>query len=287
MLYYLSEQPDLLGVSETQLNANTTFNTELINYKIYQTDSPTPAGGVALYVSKALTWFPRSDITLDMAFVESEKNTSWLAVSTNIQVQILMNLNGKLDVTMKLFNPNKYQLYILGDMNIDLFKSDSHSPTEAYLDMLYSNNLLLIITTPTRLTYHSATLIDHIYTNSTSKIVSAIIIVDISYHLPVVCVANIPVKKHNPIKYYRDYNNFVQESYLRDINVVNWNAIYSNDLHETTTKITDLIKSITDKHAPIRQLSQNKQKLCTKPWISNVIIHSKYFLCSDWLKAHF
>lgn len=57
MLYYLSEQPDLLGVSETQLNANTTFNTELINYKIYQTDSPTPAGGVALYVSKALTWF--------------------------------------------------------------------------------------------------------------------------------------------------------------------------------------------------------------------------------------
>ena len=194
--------------------------------------------------------------------------------------------NGKLDVTMKLFNPNKYQLYILGDLNIDLFKSDSHSPTEAYLDMLHSNNLLLIITTPTRLTYHSATLIDHIYTNSTSKIVSAIIIVDISYHLPVVCVTNIPVKKHNPIKNYRDYCNFVQESYLRDINVVNWNAIYSNDLHETTTKITDLIESITDKHVPIRQLSQKKQKLCTKPWMSNVIIHSKYFLCSDWLKAH-
>ena len=110
---------------------------------------------------------------------------------------------------------------------------------------------------------------------------------DISYHLPVVCVTNIPVKKHNPIKYYRDYSNFVQESYLRDINVVNWNAaIYSNYLHETTTKITDLIKSVADKHAPIRQLSQKKQKLCTKPWISNVIIHSKYFLSSDWLKAH-
>ena len=32
MLYSLSEQPDVLGVSETRLNANTTFNTELINY---------------------------------------------------------------------------------------------------------------------------------------------------------------------------------------------------------------------------------------------------------------
>ena len=159
-------------------------------------------------------------------------------------------------------------------MNIDFFKCDSHPPTEAYLDMLYSNNLLPIITKPTRLTYHSATLIDHIYTNSTSKIVSGIVMVDISDHLPVVCVTNIPVKKHNPIKYYRDYSNFDQESYLQDINAVNWNAIYSNDLHETATKITDLIKSIADKHAPIRQLSQKKQKLCAKPWITNGILKS-------------
>ena len=109
---------------------------------------------------------------------------------------------------MKLFNPNKYQLYILGDMNIDFFKCDSHPPTEAYLDMLYSNNLLPIITKLSHLTYHSATLIDHIYTNSTCKVVSGIVMVDISDHLPVVSVTNIQVKKHNPIKYYRDYSNF-------------------------------------------------------------------------------
>ena len=85
--------------------------------------------------------------------------------------------------------------------------------------------------------------------------------VDISDHLPVVCVTNIPVKKHNPIKYYRDYSNFDQESYLQDINAVNWNAICSNDLHETATKITDLIRSIADKHAPIRQLSPPKNEI--------------------------
>ena len=39
-------------------------------------------------------------------------------------------------------------------------------------------------------------------------------------------------------------------------------------------KITDLIKSIANKHAPIRQLSQKKQKLCTKPWIANGILKS-------------
>ena len=32
--------------------------------------------------------------------------------------------------------------------------------------MLYSNNLLPLITKPTRLAHHTSTLIDHIYTNS-------------------------------------------------------------------------------------------------------------------------
>ena len=41
---------------------------------------------------------------------------------------------------------NTYQLYILGDMNIDFLKYNSHGLTEEYLDMLHSNNIL-----PTRI----------------------------------------------------------------------------------------------------------------------------------------
>ena len=78
MMYSLSEQPGVLGVSETSLNANTTFNSELISYNICQADSPTAAGGVALYVSKALTSFPRTGITLDMPLVESV----WVEIAT-------------------------------------------------------------------------------------------------------------------------------------------------------------------------------------------------------------
>lgn len=40
----------------------------------------------------------------------------------------------KFNETTKQFNANKYQLYILGEMNIDLFKCNTHPPTEAYLD---------------------------------------------------------------------------------------------------------------------------------------------------------
>ena len=39
-------------------------------------------------------------------------------------------------------------------------------------------------------------------------------------------------------------------------------------------KTTDLLKSIAKKHAPIRQMSQRKQKLSTMPWITNGIFKS-------------
>ena len=47
-------------------------------------------------------------------------------------------------------------------MNINFLKFNEHNQTEEFLDMLYANNILPIITTPIRLTDHTATLIDHI-----------------------------------------------------------------------------------------------------------------------------
>ena len=44
-------------------------------------------------------------------------------------------------------------------------KANSHPETDEYLNMLFSHGLLPIVTKPTRITCHSATLIDHIYTN--------------------------------------------------------------------------------------------------------------------------
>ena len=79
------------------------------------------------------------------------------------------------DELIKRFNQNKYQLYILGDMNIDFLKYNIHSQTNDYLDMLYSNIILPIITKPTRLTSHTATLIDHIYTNTSTQLIFQII----------------------------------------------------------------------------------------------------------------
>ena len=56
--------------------------------------------------------------------------------------------------------------YLLGDLNIDLFKCDDHKPTSNFLDTMYSYNMFALIIKPTRVTEKSATLVDHIWTNN-------------------------------------------------------------------------------------------------------------------------
>ena len=54
--------------------------------------------------------------------IATAKNKNPILVGCIYKGANIDEFNGKRDETMKLFNPNKYQLYILGDMNIDFFK---------------------------------------------------------------------------------------------------------------------------------------------------------------------
>ena len=72
---------------------------------------------------------------------------------------LILKLTKMLD---KLHKENK-TIYIMGDYNINLLNSDTHSPTGHFLDLMYSNMLFPLLTRPTRVTAHSATLIDKIF----------------------------------------------------------------------------------------------------------------------------
>ena len=87
----------------------------------------------------------------------------------------------------------------MGDFNIDLLKYDVHQKTKDFVDDIVALGFIPIITKPTRITNHSATLIDHIYTNiSNEDVKSGIIITDISDHFSV--FATVMDKESNNIK---------------------------------------------------------------------------------------
>ena len=141
---------DIVAISETRLNDKTVVNTNIPGYDFFQDDSPTAAGGVGLYISKFLKASFRPDLKLKLQQVES----CWVEFKTANKSSTIVgciykhpraNIEEfmvKLESILNEINNNKQTVYILGDMNIDLLKYDSHLPTENYIDMLFANFIL-------------------------------------------------------------------------------------------------------------------------------------------------
>ena len=109
------------------------------------------------------------------------------------------------DITAKINNEN-IESYIMGDFNIDLLKFQKHDQTKYFIESMLTTGYLPVITKPTRITDHSATLLDYIYSNSKSlNYQSGIIITDVADHFGTFYVS----RKKSPItvsnsKYIRE-----------------------------------------------------------------------------------
>ena len=66
------------------------------------------------------------------------------------------------ELLQKLSREDK-TIILMDDFNINLMKYDTNKDSSTFLDMMYSNLLLPYITTPTRVTTRSKTLIDNIH----------------------------------------------------------------------------------------------------------------------------
>ena len=72
------------------------------------------------------------------------------------------NFLGYTESILSRFDKNKYHVFLMADFNIDLLQYESHSHTDDFINSMISNSLLLYIHQPTRVTEHSATVIDNI-----------------------------------------------------------------------------------------------------------------------------
>ena len=95
----------------------------------------------------------------------------------------------------------------MGDFNIDLLTDCSSD----FKDTMHSIGLYPLITRPTRITVHSATVIDNIFTSLIkADLFASIIIDDISDHLPSFGLYRLgDINKHNKAFIYnRKINHF-------------------------------------------------------------------------------
>ena len=84
-----------------------------------------------------------------------------------------MNLNefndNYLNILLQKISKVKKNAFLLDDFNVDLLKYDKHAGTNEFIDSLSSYLYLPYILHPTRVTGHSQTIIDNIFSNYVSK----------------------------------------------------------------------------------------------------------------------
>ena len=75
-------------------------------------------------------------------------------------------------------------VFLPGDFNVNLLNYNEHNQTNEFLDSLASNSFIPLILQPTRITSHSNTLIDNIFSNVIDPdIISGNLTATISDHL--------------------------------------------------------------------------------------------------------
>ena len=121
----------------------------------------------------------------------------------------------------------KKTCYLAGDYNMNLLQMESSTDIELYFDELTHTNFTLLITSSTRVTSKTKTLIDNIFFNEfCSNIVSGNLSVGISDHMPQ--FALIPAKTSNisnprilEKKYGRKHKNINMDDFNKDLYNIN------------------------------------------------------------------
>ena len=85
-------------------------------------------------------------------------------------------------------------VYIRGDFNIDLLKINQKHHYNAFYENLVTAGYLLRINLPTRITDHSATLLDNIFTNVFEEHTSGVIVNSISDHQMIYTYKNVEIQ---------------------------------------------------------------------------------------------
>ena len=168
--------------------------------------------------------------------------------------------------------------FLIGDFNIDLLKYESHTSTNEFLDSLSSNMILPYILHPTRITGHSKTLIDNIFSNHISKeAICGNLTSTISDHLPqfliMPSIFSDPSSSKSNV-YERSWLNVNKEEFTLDYFEKDWDRILNvekNGVNHSFDNFLSNMNGLLDKHAPFKKASKYQLKLKTKPWITAAI----------------
>jgi hypothetical protein len=130
---------------------------------------------------------------------------------------------------IKAIDDENKEMFILGDLNCDMLKTESDTPTKK-IKLLYElYQLSQLIKKVTRVTMATSSLIDHVVTSTPKKISdSGVIHTGISDHSLVFTIRKIHISKKQDenIVEIRNMKNFDDKKFVEDLLNQHWEYVY-------------------------------------------------------------
>ena len=178
--------------------------------------------------------------------------------------------------------PTKFH-YLMGYFNIDILKVNIHAKTNEFVNDVISQGFLPKITRPTRITPHSATLIDHIYSNDNRPTfqnnISGIIITDVADHFGTFHIVS--KCKQTPVQTYSKIRQ------MKTDNILKFNNILANEYYTSVLladcpnyayhNFMEIYTNAFNRACPIKSIKTPKNIffiIKREPWVTNDILTS-------------
>ena len=159
----------------------------------------------------------------------------------------------------------KKPCYLAGDFNMNLFQLDTKSDIGHYFDVITEKNFTPLITSPTRITSSTKTLIDNIlYNEFSNNIISGNLLVGISDHIPQFALIPTNLSKTSKnnakpaIKYARKYKRINTDIFNQDLDKIDWNP-GRLDANQYGENFMNVFNQILDVHAPLTKIKHSKK----------------------------
>ena len=255
-------------------------------------------GGLAIYINKRLC--DEENIT-NVPILESVLNEDKALECQAVKVEIDLgngrpkyvhyfvnsyrSPSGKLETFFDNLNTllssldryrNKHVTFV-GDLNIDLLKFGdvlNGSLSNKLIDRTSDHGFIQMISRPTRITEHSATLIDHVFTNSVHDVVkSGVITYDMSDHLGTFVVYSLDgntgtVQDVNFREEYHKFNDENMGKFRSLIQEQDWEPIVTELNPQVKYDIfLDTYSRLYNSAFPLTEPSRKSQRANPKPWI--------------------
>ena len=271
------------------------FNLPGYQELVFKSRKSCKGGGIGFFIKKGLTFAVQNDLSsfherifeslcIDVDFKHGKKirfvniyrppgNHPVLDKSDQLNAFFVEFLG----LISKLSKDN-IESYILMDSNINLLDMSCNPVSSNLVDLCLSNGFFNLISKATRITHHSFSLIDQIFTNSNStKFQSGVLLTDISDHFftfSSLCISkSVPKPK---LKTSRNFNDESMNSFKVNLSSLNWDdLLHFQDAELAFNSFWETFKSLFDMHFPVKKVYFNKNVHKIQGFMTNGLLKSR------------